>query len=405
MQRRLCIRLTCPAPLDIISLSQKNRTIWQQLCYAISLLSYRSGGRSMKFVTAVVSFMLISMPTLAQGARHKADLNNTVKAYKDARMLGQKASTFLHARAAYRLARKIYLKEPDKLAPFSWRYAKAAATYGDPLALFLYERTLDLHIVAYGHADARLATPLIDAADEALRQNELKMAYAWYNMAHRLLAQKHPDGNFDTARILMGLARLHMGAGQLKKARQKAQVAVDLLHRHYPEGAPATIASMIYRHGEIEQASGKDAEAFEAYTQSLKLYMEHDASAPDIFGLHKRLMEVNHTFERASDVTAHCLAAQKFHYAHNKAAIFGAIYDPTGRLSGPDRQKQGKIRATFRKGADCRLHDIEIHHADGISQQEAKTLLAQTYYAPIMMRGIIAKGEYLTYSTMAIYKK
>ncbi len=296
------------------------------------------------------------------------------------------------------------MKEPNKLAPFSWRYAKAAATYGDPLALFLYEQTLDFHIAAYGHTDVRLTAPLIDAADEALQQNERKMAYAWYSMARRLLAQNHPDTSFDTARILMGLARLHMGADQLKIAKQKAQTAIDLLYRHYSGGAPTIVASMIYRHGEIEQASGHYAKAFEAYNQSLKLYMEHDASAPDIFGLHKRLMELNHTFERESDVTAHCIAAQKFHYARNKTAIFGAIYDPTGRLSGPDRQKQGKIRATFRKGADCRLHDIEIHHADGISQKEAKTLLAQAYYAPIMMRGIITKGEYLTYSTLAIYK-
>ena len=358
----------------------------------------------MRLFTAIASLILASMPALAQGPPDKASLDDVVQAYSDSKALGQKASTFLHARAAYRVARKIYPKEATKLASFSWLYAQAAATYQDPLALYLFEKTLNYHTAAYGHADVRIAAPLIDAADEALHQNEPEMAYAWYSKAHKLLAWDQPNGSFEAARILIGLARLHRAADQLDKAREKAQKAVDLLYQHYSDGSPTSIASLIYRHGEIEQATGHVTEAFDAYTQSLSLFLEHDASAPEIYSLHKRLVEVNHKFEREDEVTAHCIAAQKFHYTHKRSPISGIVYDPTGRLSGSQRQKQGKIRATFRKGTDCRLHDIEIHHADGITEKEAETLLAQAYYAPIMMRGIISKGEYLTLSTLAVYK-
>ncbi len=51
----------------------------------------------MKFVVAVVSFVLTSMPVLAEGAQHRANLKDAVQAYTNAKMLGQKASTFLHA--------------------------------------------------------------------------------------------------------------------------------------------------------------------------------------------------------------------------------------------------------------------------------------------------------------------
>ena len=359
----------------------------------------------MKFFVALLCFVISTVPIQAKDKPAKIALDEAELAYSDAKALKHKASAFIHARTAYRLARNLYPNNPTKLALYSWRYAQAAAQYRDPLALFLFEQTLDIHVSAFAPSDARFVAPLIDAADEALQQSEPEMAYAWYMRARKILTRHESRGSFNYARVLMGLARLHKSANQLKKADEKAEKAAVLLKQHYSDIAPIAIASMLFRFGEIIRANGHDTEAFEAYTKSLSLFQQHDKSASEIYGLHKRLVEVNHKLGNEDAVTAHCVAAQQFHFTNMRKPISGIVYDPTGRLSGTDRQKQGKIRATFRKGVDCRLHDIEIHYADGISQKDAKMLLAQAYYAPIMMRGIISKGEYLTLSTLAVYKK
>jgi len=334
-----------------------------------------------------------------------AALRKAIHAYSESKELGHKADTFLHARTAYKLARRQFLKSPKDLAPHAFRYATAAATYRNPVALWLFEQTLDLYIAAYGLDDANLIVPLITAADEALRNAEHEMAYAWYDRASKLLAQNQPNGSFASARAYMGIARLHLRSHQLEKARLKADVAINFLFEYYADGSPTNIGSIIYGLGEIKNASGHNSEALDAYTQALAIYEKHDASALEIFELHIRLVELNHKLKRNGQLISHCMAAQKFNYARKRSPIREIIYDPTGRLSGASRNKQGEFKATFRKGVDCRLHDIEIHQARGVSKAEAKTLLAQAYYAPIMMRGEVGKAEYFTLSTLAVYKK
>ncbi len=332
-------------------------------------------------------------------------LRKAIHSYSESKALGHKASTFLHARTAYRLARRQYLKSAKELAPHAFRYAEAAATYQNPIALGLFEQTLDLYVIAYDRDHASLVLPLIAAADEASRKDEYEMAYAWYLKASKLLARDKPNGSFASAQAYMGIARLHLRSRQIEKAKLKAQKAIDFLFQYYADGSPTDIGSIMYGLGEIERASGHDTDALDAYTQALAIYSKHDASALEVFELHKRLVELNHKLKRPAQIISHCLAAQQFQYARKRSPLRDIIYDPTGRLSDSGHNKQGEFRATFRKGTDCRLHDIEIHQVNGVTRTEAKALLDQVYYAPVMMRGEIGNDEYFTLSTLAVYKK
>jgi len=133
--------------------------------------------------------LLISLPhSVSAEDNDFTALNDAIHAYTEAKALGHKADTFLHARQAYYLSRKLYADAPKKLSPVVFSYANAAASYKEPIALELFQETLNKFGQAHGTKDKRLALPLINAADEAIFRKEPDMAYAWLTRAREILS-------------------------------------------------------------------------------------------------------------------------------------------------------------------------------------------------------------------------
>jgi tetratricopeptide (TPR) repeat protein len=331
------------------------------------------------------------------------DLEQAQKAYTEAKALGHKATSLLHARSLYQLARKYYLKQPQKLAPYALSYAMASAAYGDKAALYLFQETLNIYVSTYGTNDQRLVLPLINAAEEALRQNEPEMAYAWFRRARKLLSHTALSPVY-LARATMGLARLHAKANEKEKAVLHAHKALKHLNSSAINNEPIIASSMLRWLGNIELAAGNDLSALKAYNHALDLLKQHDPEAKEIYILYTSLVAVNHKLGREKEASSHCLKAEHHRPINLDYDTRHPLHDPDGRLSALETPKQGEISATFVKGADCRLHNIEIHHATGLSHTEAKALLSQAYFSPIFMNGKISDGEYASLARLGVYQ-
>ena len=331
----------------------------------------------------------------------KGDLEEALQAYRDSSMLQHRAGSFVHARRAYIIARRLFADDASELAPIALTYARAAASYQDRSALQRYEEALNLYVEAYGAEDEILIKPLIDAADEALTREQPEMAYAWYNKARALLSENSAGKDMERARVNMGIARLFLRSEQLNKAQEYAQFASKLIQDH-TEDKSGIPASLMYWLGEIQTENGNSDLALTSFSQSLDLFQQQDPASPRLVTLHSRLVELNHNAGNEAKAIEHCLIAQKLSYTHNDGPLWRPVYDPSGRVSRSNESGLAKVRASFRKGPDCRLQDIEIHELVGITEIEAQRLLSQMYIAPLIVRGKVSPSELKTLSTFAI---
>ncbi len=329
-------------------------------------------------------------------------LRKAVDAYTESRNLNHKADTFLHARTAYRLARKQYVNSPAELAIHTHRYAVAAATYREPIALTLFEETLDLLVRAYGRDNAELSLALVDAADEALTRDEPEKAYAWYDKARDILMAKVQNADLQRARIYMGLARLYMNSGELDKAKDQAEKSFSILNNK-AHNAPNRIKANIYfRYGDVQKALNNNSVALDAYNQSLQLFKKKDPRERTILTLHIRLVEINHKLGDSEQATVHCISAQKYENDRNMG-IGWPIYDPTGKTTSQKKTKTGQILAGYTRGADCRVRDIVIHKVTGISETEAIRILEQVYIPPRLSDGTLHPNQRVGQTNINVY--
>lgn len=355
----------------------------------------------MRILLLMLAFWFASIPAGSTDVPTEDDLKEALQAYHDSSVLNLRAGSFVHARRAYIIARKLFAGDASKLAPIALTYARAAAFYEDRSALQRYEQALDLYVEAYGTDNEILIPPLIDAADEALTRNQPEMAYAWYNKARELLADIHAGQKMERARVNLGIARLFLRSEQLGKALEYAELSAKLIH-DLPQDQNAAAASLQYWLGEIQIANDNHDQAFAFFSQALQLLQQRDPASPLLVTLHSRLVELNHSLGNQAQAIEHCLFAQKLSYTHHDGPIWNPIYDPSGRVSKSKERGLGKIRASFRKGSDCRLQDIEIHELVGITETEAQRLLSQIYVAPLILRGRISPSDLKTLSTFAV---
>lgn len=357
--------------------------------------------------SAFFMLFLITLSTTASFADEKnvsagIELEAAVKAYTDSKALGHKADTFLHARRAYRLARQLYLNAPSKLAPFAHHYAVAAAIYREPIALSLFEQTLDLLVVAHGRKAQELALPLVDAADEALTRSEPEMAYAWYDKARDLMERNQPNGSIELARTYMGLATMYSEAGEHDRAQTNAENSIALLKQHQDQASPITAANLYFRLGQIKRVSGNNEAALVAYITSLDLFLAENPRERAVLTIHKKLVEINHKLGRTDETVFHCIEAEKWENQRNMG-IWWPIYDPAGRLAQHDKPKAGQILAGYSKGSDCKLHDIKIYKTVGITPEEAQLLLSQAYFTPRLRGGTLADDQQVEQHNIDVY--
>lgn len=314
-----------------------------------------------------------------------ADLNRAVHAYSESKDLGHKADTFLHAQTAYKLARKQYGKSPADLAIHTYRYAVAAASYREPIALSLFEETLGLLVQAYGHDAAELSLVLIDAADESLTRNEPEKAYAWYDKAHDIIARDQPNGSIEMARAYMGLARMYSNSGEHERAQTNAEKAITLLDIYQNQAAPVIIANLYFWHGQIMRALKLNTNARESYLNALRIFERENPDARKVLSIHTHLVEVNYKLNDPDALTFHCHAAALYQHQRRRGMWF-PLYDPAGRLDlvhqGKQQIKTGEIVASYVKTASCRLRDITILGTAGISKADAKIILSGALFAP-----------------------
>jgi tetratricopeptide (TPR) repeat protein len=333
----------------------------------------------------------------------QTELTVAVNAYNDSLALGQKADTFLHARSAYKLAQKLYSNSPSNLTPYLHRYAVAAATYREPVALSLFKQTLDLLVQTYDANAIELALPLVDAADEALSRNEPQMAYAWYDKARDLIERDQPNGSIELARAYMGLARMYLNSGEDERAQSKAEDAIKLLNQHYNQASPNTVANLYYWLGKVKKEVGTNNEALAAYTTSLDIFLAQNPRERKVLTIHKNLVEINHKLNRIDDAVLHCIKAQKWQNQRDMG-IWWPVYDPSGRLEHDNKIKIGQILFAYTPSNDCKAHDIEIFKTVGISPEEAERLIGQAYFAPRLRNGELAQDQRVEQTNIDVYE-
>lgn len=348
----------------------------------------------MKLYVALLCLMFASMPLQATDTLTRAELSEAVLAYNDAKALRHKADTFLHARRAYNLGRKLYANEPAKLAPIIFSYANAAAAYKEPIALPIYQQTLDVYGQAYGTTNAKLALPLVNAADEAIYRKEPDMAYAWLAKARKLLNSERLKDNFLAARIHMGLARLFQNSNQLDRAADHASKSLNLINT---PGAKQTFpenANLHFWHGQIMRNLKHNEDARDSYLYALSLFEKQEPDARKILSIHTHLVEINHKLADPDALISHCKAAALYQNKR-RMGIWFSLYDPSGRLDpvheGKRLMQTGEIVASYVQTIDCRLRDIRILGTAGISKEEAKLVLSRAYFAPQYRNNIIVE--------------
>lgn len=342
----------------------------------------------MRLVFVLFVAFLLSSPATRADTPPQAALDEALRAYRDSFELGHKADTFLHARRAYFIAIKLFSGDPESLAPVVHTYANAAARFREPIALGKYEQALDLLVEAYGRDSQALYPVLVDAAEEAIVRREPERAYAWIRHAEKLAeAYALPEG-WSTVRLHMGRARLYERVGDLTRANQHADMAIALAETHNSDADPITYATVIYWHGHVKRASGANSAARESYLQSLELYKTFAPDTRRILTLHKRLVEMSHKLGDQEALIRHCYAVNDFLIARGSGS-FATLFHPIEHQIDDRYYRSGDATASFTVGADCRPHNIVVHHARGVSLEEAFDYIAASYYAPKLVDGVI----------------
>ncbi len=333
------------------------------------------------YVLLLVSFAL---PSSASNERI-AELKEAIHAYIEAKELGHKADTFLHARRAYNIGRKLYAKSPKNLAPIVFSYANAAAAYKEPIALEIFKKTLGIYAKAYGAKHTNLAPPLIEAAEEAIHRKEPEAAYSWLAKARELLNGEDFEDGFLRARLHMSLARLFLNSDQLSRAENHASQSIELATNSNPASTFTKEANLYFWHGQVTRKLGLYDLASNSYLKALSVFLKNEPRARQVLSIHLHMVEVSHQLSKTDQAIFHCIAAEKWENGRNRS-MWWPIYDPSGRTTRGDTPKTGQILAGYVKAEDCRAHDIVIHKTIGISPEEAKIILQKVYVAPSLLR-------------------
>lgn len=352
----------------------------------------------------IFALLLTLVFTAFAGAENskKTELEVAIRAFNEAKALGHKATTLIHARRIYFMARKYYFNQPSQIAPYALSYADASAQYGEKRASLLYNNAVNIYVEAHGLDDPILIRPLTNAAEYALSNSNREVAYAWFLKAKTLAEKQVDPDHLMMARVMMGIAQLHMAAGDYTKAKEIAQAAIKELPQNAYEKDSIAMAKIYQALGQIEVSNNELASALNAYKHALAILLEKDPNSRRIYELHQHLVGVNHKLGDEENAEYYCKNALRYRY-HNIKASREPFYDPNNRLIAKNRVKSGHIRATLTKSANCRLKNIEVHETQGISLGEARRLLEQAYYVPMVMNGKVIDGEYASLITADLY--
>lgn len=349
----------------------------------------------------VAFFCFMASPAFADIPDRK-ELDEAIMAYNDSVALGHKADSFLHAQRAYLIARKLFDDTPAELGPIAHTYARAAARYKEPVALSLFQQSLDLLEDAHGTKSHLLVPVLIDAGEEALYRNEPEKAYAWFKNAGELQSRHTLGGSFAVARVYMGLARLYLDSGELDRAEEKAEQSLKTAQAHEHKVSYPDNAQLYFWYGQIMRKLGFFERAKSTYTKALEIYLIKEPRARPVVSIHRHMVEVNHQLGNSEEAVSHCIAAQQWENVRNMGNWL-PIYDPAGRLSQFHKPKTGQILAGFNRNANCRISDIVIYKTVGITEREAKQLLQQAYFAPRLKNGKIADKQEVQQINIDVY--
>ena len=356
----------------------------------------------MKLFVVLLTTLWVSNASFA--GDQVTELGEVMAAYTEAKALGHKADTFLHARRAYTIATKIYSNDASKLAPHTLTYAQAAASYREPVALSLFKQSFNLYIAVHGQDDPALLIPLIDGADEAKSRKEPELAYRWYDTARDIIDQHNLNNSIESTRVQMGLAQLYLDAGELDRSLLFAHAAQAGMIQNTENMNPLLLAELYYTLAEVERAQTNNQAAQDAYKQSLQYYLEHEPHARRVQTLHKRLVEINHKLGNFDKATDHCLAYERWNNKKNWIG-WGPLYDPAERLNEVNKPKTGQILAAYERHANCRVTNVIIHKTIGIDEAEAKALLEQAYISPRMKDGKLHPDQSVEQINIDVYEK
>ncbi len=243
----------------------------------------------MRFAINLLSLWFLSTSIVALDKPTYTDLEEALKAHRDSTALLHKADSFLHARRAYFIARQLFIDNPAELAPISHTYARAAARYQEPIALPQYQHTLDLLVDAHGADSTKLIPTLVDAAEEAIHRKEPEMAYAWLKKAGELLEESNGTETFDMARAHMGLARLYYDSGEYDRAKNRAELAIEVAEPHMGLIDYPLNAQLYFWHGQIMRRLEHHNGAEQSYGKALSIYRSVEPYARPVLSIHRHL--------------------------------------------------------------------------------------------------------------------
>lgn len=349
---------------------------------------------------ALLLLLPVGLPSAAQ-ENLSISLEEARYAYTEAKNVGNKADTFLHAQRAYSIGRKLYANDPAKLAPITLAYANAAATYREPLALKTYEQALDEYAKAHGSEHPDLTRPLINAAEEAISRKEPKMAYAWLARARKILKNEQLQNNFLKARMHMGLARMFKNSGQMGRAEKHASRSLDLLSEQDTSGTFPENANLYFWHGQVMRSLKLNKQARQSYLKSLALFGQQDPDARKVLSIHTHLVEINHKLGDQQSLIKNCHAVEAFENTRNSSQHY-PLYDPSGIIGGYQSDRIGELVANFTVGLDCKVRNIEVLGATGIDKTKAQKFLSQVYFTPTLEFGK-PKERIYEFMQLAVY--
>ncbi|MFC3051633.1 hypothetical protein [Kordiimonas pumila] len=335
----------------------------------------------MKFILMYITVFACSSFALANDpAALQAKIDTNQKAYVEAESLRNKAVAFLLAGKIYKDATSLYKNTPHQYAPFVFLYAKAAATYREPVALSLFTDAIDLYQTAFGAGAAENLDPLLYAAAEATSRNETDQAYEWYKAVRVLLQRHFPNGSFYEARYKMGMAVLYRQAHD-PRAIIEAHESIKLLEKFKDPANTYQIATLYYELAETEWDRHETMLAKDAYEKSAALFTDYDTKERRLLTIYSRLIDINYTLQNTAAVCENIIKFITFRPWANRYPA----YDPSTRYTTWMRGRYlAEVSFTMTIGPDCKAHDIDISTLKGndINQQQVESWLKEMFFFP-----------------------
>ncbi len=332
-----------------------------------------------------------------------SELDKTLKSYRESSALLHKADSFIYARRAYMIARQLYEDKPEELGPIAYTYALAAARYQEPVALEQYEIALKLLKEANGTDSQKLVPILTDAADEAIHRREPEKAYTFTKNAQYLIELHDLSNSFYAARTQMALARQYWNSDEKERAVRHAGIAKQLAARHYHETNYPNHANLLYWHGQIMRWHGDYIESEPSYEKALSILLKREPRSRKVLSIHKHMVAVSHHLANQERLTYHCIEAEKWKNVRGMSYYHWPVFDPSGQTEQMQRVRKGQFIASFTRGADCKARNVVILKAKGITNEEARLILANAYIPPKFQNGTLLSDQLVDQGHFNVY--